>query len=359
MFDERVAKVLANMEEMGLEQMLISDPPSIFYLTGRWILPNERLLALYLNKNGNHKLFVNKLFTVDGDIGIEKVWFSDTDPGCRMISDCTDHTKPLGIDKKMAARFLLELMELGAGTGYKNASRCVDAARQVKDPDEQEKMIRASKLNDAAMAQFRGLIKEGVTESEVAAGMNRIYKELGTEGPSFGPLVSFGANAAIGHHKPDSTVLKEGDCVLFDVGCKKDNYCSDMTRTFFYKHASEKGREVYEIVKKANLAAQAAMKPGMQFCQVDRIARSIIEEAGYGPYFTHRLGHCIGIEVHDAGDVSAVNTDYIKEGMIFSCEPGIYLPRELGVRIEDLMLITPDGAVSLNQDSKELEIING
>ena len=357
MYEERTAKVLKNMEEKGLEQMLVSDPPSIYYLTGKWILPNERLLALYLNKNGNHKLFVNKLFTVDGDIGIEKVWFSDTDPGCEIIAGYTDHDKLLGIDKKMAARFLLELMELGAGSGFKNASECVDKARRVKDEYEKEKMILASKLNDQAMERFKGLIREGVTELQVAAEMNAIYKELGTEGPSFGPLVSFGANAAIGHHKPDLTVLKPGDCVLFDVGCKKNNYCSDMTRTFFYKSVSEKGREVYEIVKKANLAAQAAMKPGMRFCDIDKVARDIITEAGYGPNFTHRLGHCIGIEVHDAGDVSSINTDVVEEGMIFSCEPGIYLPGELGVRIEDLMLMTKDGAVSLNHVSKELEVI--
>ncbi|NBH17946.1 aminopeptidase P family protein [Clostridiaceae bacterium] len=357
MYEERTAKVLKNMEEKGLEQMLVSDPPSIYYLTGKWILPNERLLALYLNKNGNHKLFVNKLFTVDGDIGIEKVWFSDTDPGCEIIAGHTNHDKLLGIDKKMAARFLLELMELGAGSGFKNASECVDKARRVKDEDEKEKMILASKLNDEAMERFKGLIREGVTEQQVAAEMNAIYKELGTEGPSFGPLVSFGANAAIGHHKPDHTVLKPGDCVLFDVGCKKNSYCSDMTRTFFYKSVSEKGREVYEIVKKANLAAQAAMKPGMRFCDIDKVARDIITEAGYGPNFTHRLGHCIGIEVHDAGDVSSINTDVVEEGMIFSCEPGIYLPGEVGVRIEDLMLMTKDGAVSLNHVSKELEVI--
>lgn len=357
MYEERTAKVLKNMEEKGLEQMLVSDPPSIYYLTGKWILPNERLLALYLNKNGNHKLFVNKLFTVDEDIGIEKVWFSDTDPGCEIIAGYTNHDKLLGIDKKMAARFLLELMELGAGSGFKNASECVDKARRVKDEDEKEKMILASKLNDEAMERFKGLIREGVTEQQVAAEMNAIYKELGTEGPSFGPLVSFGANAAIGHHKPDHTVLKPGDCVLFDVGCKKNSYCSDMTRTFFYKSVSEKGREVYEIVKKANLAAQAAMKPGMRFCDIDKVARDIITEAGYGPNFTHRLGHCIGIEVHDAGDVSSINTDVVEEGMIFSCEPGIYLPGEVGVRIEDLMLMTKDGAVSLNHVSKELEVI--
>ena len=357
MFEERIKRVLGKMKDRGLEQMLISDPPSIFYLTGRWILPNERLLALYLSADGNHKLFVNKLFKVDGDIGMEKVWFTDTDPGCEIIASYTDHEKPLGIDKKMAAKFLLELMDLKAGSSFVNASECVDGARRVKDEDEKEKMIYASRLNDQAMAEFRGLIREGVTELEVAAGMNAIYRRLGTQGPSFGPLVSFGANAAEGHHKPDNTVLKPGDCVLFDVGCKVNDYCSDMTRTFFYQSVSEKQREVYEVVKKANLAAQAAMKPGMRFCHIDKVARDIITEAGYGPNFTHRLGHCIGIEVHDAGDVSAANQDVVEEGMIFSCEPGIYLPGEFGVRIEDLMLITKDGAMSLNKDSKELEII--
>lgn len=104
MFEERAARVLANMERMGLEQMIISDPPSVFYLTGKWILPNERLLALYLNRNGNH----------------------------RLIAECTNHEKPLGIDKKMAAKFLLELMELGAAASYKNGSECVDGARRIK-----------------------------------------------------------------------------------------------------------------------------------------------------------------------------------------------------------------------------------
>ncbi|MCI8863964.1 MAG: aminopeptidase P family protein [Lachnospiraceae bacterium] len=358
MYGERIRKVLENMKKEGLDQMLVTDPPSIFYLTGKWILPGERLLALYLRADGAHKLFVNRLFTVDGDIGAEKMWFSDTDPGCRFIARYTDPQKPLGIDKKMAAKFLLELMELGAAGGYRNGSECVDKARRVKEEGEREKMVLASRLNDAAMARFRHLIREGVTERQIAEEMLAIYKELGTEGPSFSLSVSFGANAAVGHHRPDDTKLKPGDCVLFDVGCKKDGYCSDMTRTFFYRSASEKGREVYEVVKEANLAAQAAMKPGMRFCEIDQVARGIITKAGYGSYFTHRLGHCIGIEVHDAGDVSSTNQDVVEEGMIFSCEPGIYLPGELGVRIEDLMLITADGAISLNQDPKELEVIS-
>lgn len=357
MYQERIQKVLNNMADMGLTQLLISDPPSIYYLTGRWIFPNERLLALYLSADGSHKLFVNKLFSVPGDIGMEKVWFGDTDPAAEIIASYTDHEKPIGIDKKMAARFLLELMDLHAASGFKNGSCCVDDARRIKDEDETAKMTEASRINDLAMAEFKKLIKLGVTELSVAGQMEAIYKNLGADGFSFGPIVSFGPNAAIGHHKPDDTVLKEGDCVLFDVGCKKDSYCSDMTRTFFYGGINEKQKEVYELVKRANLTAQSVMKPGMKFSEIDAAARDIIKGAGFGENFTHRLGHCIGIEVHDAGDVSAANENVVKPGMIFSCEPGVYLPGEFGVRIEDLMLVTEDGAVSLNHYSKELEII--
>ena len=130
-----------------------------------------------------------------------------------------------------------------------------------------------------------------------------------------------------------------------------------MTRTAFYKSVSEKGREVFEIVKEANLRAIAAVKPGVRFCDIDAAARDYITEKGYGKYFTHRTGHSIGIECHDYGDVSSVNTMPVEEGMIFSIEPGIYLPGEVGVRIEDLVLVTADGCEVLNKYPKDLLII--
>ena len=229
---------------------------------------------------------------------------------------------------------------------------------QQKDEDEQKKMIEASRINDEAMARFRELIHEGVTERQVAQEVCKLYLELGSDGISFGPIVSFGANAADPHHKPDDTVLKEGDCVLFDVGCKKDGYCSDMTRTFFYKKVTEKQKEVYNTVLKANLAAEAIMKPGARFCDIDAAARNLITEAGYGPNFTHRLGHSIGLEVHEPGDANAININQVQPGRIFSCEPGIYIPGEFGVRIEDLCMITEDGVMLLNHYSKELDIID-
>lgn len=130
-----------------------------------------------------------------------------------------------------------------------------------------------------------------------------------------------------------------------------------MTRTVFYKSASEKAKEVFNIVLEANKRAIAMVKPGVRFCDIDNAAREYITEKGYGKYFTHRTGHSIGIETHDMGDVSSINTDILKPGMIFSVEPGIYLPGEFGVRIEDLVLVTEDGHELLNKYNKELNII--
>ena len=218
-------------------------------------------------------------------------------------------------------------------------------------------MRRSSKINDLAMGEFRKLIREGVTEEEVAAQMLSIYRSLGAERFSFEPLVAFGANGADPHHAPDGTVLKPGDAVLLDVGCVRDGYCSDMTRTFFYRQASGEHRHIYDTVQKANEAAIARIRPGVPLCELDHTARSLIAAEGYGANFTHRLGHFIGLGEHEHGDVSAANSQKAEPGMIFSIEPGIYVAGEVGVRVEDLVLVTEDGCEVLNRYTKELEII--
>ncbi len=354
---QRLDKIFNELEKLGLEQMVISDPCSIYYLTGKMIKPGERMLALYINKNGGNKIFINNLFTVTEDLGVEKVWFTDNDDGAEIMSKFTDSTKPLGIDKNLAARFLLRLMDCSAGTKYVNSSACVDKVRACKDSEEAELMREASRVNDFAMGEIIKRVKPHITESELASQLKEIYASKGAYEYSFDPLIGFGECAAIGHYEAGNTVLKEGDCVLIDMGCIKDGYCSDMTRTFFYKSVSDEHRHVYEIVKKAQQAAIDMIKPGVRFCDIDKTARDIISAEGYGDNFTHRLGHSIGIECHEYGDVSIVNEDIVKPGMIFSVEPGIYLEGDVGIRIEDLVMVTDDGVEVLNSFPKELMII--
>ena len=319
--------------------------------------PIERFYALLLKADGHHYYFLNHLFNVPGDVGVEKVWYSDTDPVPEIVAAHLDKNAVLGVDKDLKARFLLPLMEMKAAAGFVNGSLAVDITRGVKDTEEQEKMRISSAINDKAMAKFTGLIHEGISEKEVADQMLQIYLDLGADGYSFEPLVAFGANAADPHHSPDDTVVKPGDCVLFDVGCIKDGYCSDMTRTFYFKTVSDAHRKVYETAKAANETAISKIRPGVPLCQLDAAARDLISAEGWGPNFNHRLGHFIGLSEHEFGDVSSANTWQAKPGMIFSIEPGIYLTGDTGVRVEDLVLVTENGVEVLNHYPKGLQII--
>ena len=350
--------ILKSMEENNLPQMIISDPPSIFYLTGKWIHPGERMLALYLNLNGNHKLVINKLFPQEKDLGVELVWYDDIEDAVAILSQFVEKDKPIGIDKTWPARFLLRLQELGAGSKFVNGSLIVDYVRQIKNEEEQQKMREAGAANDKIMERLIPYVNKGLTEKELDKVVRQMYAETGHSGVSFDPITAYGKSGADPHHVTDDTKGKRGDSVVLDIGGILNDYCSDMTRTVFLGEVSEKGREVYEIVKEAERRGIEAAKPGNRMCDVDNACRDYITEMGYGPYFTHRTGHSIGMEDHEFGDVSSVNTDIIKPGQCFSVEPGIYLMDEgIGVRIEDIVLITEDGCEVLNNFTKDLIVV--
>lgn len=357
MKQERLDKVLQKMAESNIAQMLVSDPAAIFYLTGQWIHPGERMLVLFLNLEKNHRLFVNALFTVQEDLGAPITRFNDTQDAVEIVSRYVDKERPIGIDKNWPSRFLLRLMELKGGSQFINSSIILDRARMCKDWQEIELMRESSRVNDVAMSKLIKLLPQQYTERKYSQLLLGIYEELGAQGCSFNPNISFGSNAADPHHKTDNSVVKEGNSIVIDIGCKKDSYCSDMTRTVFYKYASDQAIKVYHIVLEANKRAIDKVKPGVKFSDIDGVARNYIEAAGYGRYFIHRTGHSIGLEDHDFGDVSSSNSDQIKPGMIFSIEPGIYIPGEFGVRIEDLVLVTENGCEVLNHYNKELTII--
>lgn len=338
--------------------MMVCDPAAIFYMTGRWIHPGERFLGLYISEEKEPVLILNELFQFSEDIGIRKLYYKDTDDIVKVFKKLIDPHELLGVDKVMQSKFLLQMMENQVAAGYRNGSFAIDRARAIKDKTEQDLMRKSSEINDAAMAKFKDLIHEGVTEKEVADQMLSIYQSLGASGYSFPPIVSFGVHASDPHHEPDDTVLKEGDIVLFDVGCVYQNYCSDMTRTFFWRREpSAEELTIYNTVREANERAEEMLRPGLRLCDIDKKARDIITNAGYGPYFTHRLGHFIGIEDHEYGDVSESFTQLTEPGNTFSIEPGIYIPDGPGVRIEDLVLITDDGYERLNDYSKDIEVL--
>ena len=358
MYTARLNRVCEELQKMGLDQMIVSDPLSIRYLTGVWVQPYERLYALYVRTDGKHCFFLNNLFVIP-EVDLDKIWMSDTDDCIGIVAShiaAYGEKEPVGIDKSWSAGFLLGLMERNPEARYVNASCCVDRVRSIKDAWEQDKMRESSRLNDACMEKAAAFVKEGMTEKECADYVRALYKEAGCP-EGFDTILSFGANAADPHHEPDDTRLKAGDCIVIDMGCVKDGYCSDMTRTFFCKEAPEEYAAIHDLVRRANEKAESIIKPGVRFCDIDKAARDLITEAGYGPYFNHRLGHSIGLQDHEPGDVSSANTACVEEGMTFSIEPGVYLPGKFGVRVEDLVLVTRDGCEVLNQVDKHWKVI--
>ncbi len=356
--NNRLVAVVDKIVKGQLDAILITDPKTIAYLIGYHNHPGERFYGLVVTKTGKLTLIMNRLFYLDMKLDLEIVWYDDTDALASVVSPVFNKLTRIGVDKDLPARFLLELQTVFDEIHFTLGSSCVDEVRMVKDETEIEKMVIASKINDQAMELLAREIATGAySEVELKDKLDEIYRELGSDGFSFEPIIAFGHNGANPHHELDSSTLKRGDSIVVDIGCRYQDYCSDMTRTFFFEAVEPTHRKIYEIVKEANLKAQAMIKPGVKLKEIDAVAREYIEAAGYGEYFNHRLGHFIGRDVHEYGDVSASFETEVTPGMIFSIEPGIYLKDELGVRIEDLVLVTQEGAVSLNGFSKELIIL--
>lgn len=356
--NSKLERIVTKMKEQDMPQMIITDPVSIYYVLGKWIIPGERMLALYINVNGDNHLILNKLFPQTEDLGVPLTYYDDIEDGVEILSQFVEKDKTMGVDKNWPARFLLRLQELGAGSKFVNGSRIVDKVRQIKDEGEHKLMKESALKIDEVMDKLIPYVVKGLTEKELNAKCAELCKEVGFEGMSFDPITAYAKGGADPHHVTDDSKGKHGDSVVLDIGGMWHNYASDITRTVFIGEISDRQREIYNIVLEANKRGIAAAKPGNKMSDVDKAARDYITEKGFGEYFTHRTGHSIGLEDHEVGDVSLVNDEIIEPGQCFSVEPGIYLYDEgIGVRIEDILYITEDGCEVLNEYPKEEPIV--
>jgi Xaa-Pro aminopeptidase len=261
-------------------------------------------------------------------------------------------------DHRMSVRTKGKLEEkLAEGVVLEGAGGLVERLRRVKDEGELEAIAAAAELADEVWrwSLERGLA--GRTEREVASGAEARMRELGAE-PSFPAIVAGGPNGALPHAEPGERRIGKGELVVFDMGAKLDGYCSDGTRTFATGEPGEQAREVYELVRSAQEAALAAVRPGARGEDVDVVAREPIAAAGHGDRFGHGLGHGVGLEVHEEPRVSQRSEDVLMTGEVVTIEPGVYLPGELGVRIEDLIVVTDDGHRNLSGLPKQLQIVD-
>jgi Xaa-Pro aminopeptidase len=261
-------------------------------------------------------------------------------------------------DHHMAVRTLKRLEEkLADGVALEGAAGTVEKLRRVKDEAELAAIAAAAELADEVWRYSveRGLA--GRTELDVARAAEARMREQGAE-PSFPTIVAAGSNGALPHAEPGARQIGRGELVVFDMGAKLDGYCSDGTRTFATGEPGEAARAVYETVLEAQEAALDAVVAGAKAEDIDGVARELISAAGHGERFGHGLGHGVGIEVHEEPRVSQRSEDVLAVGEVVTIEPGIYLPGELGVRIEDLVVVTADGCRNLSGLPKQMQLVD-
>jgi Xaa-Pro dipeptidase len=357
MNQKRIQRILENMKECGLGQILVADDPAIYYITGKVINPMERAGAILIKDDGSIHAFMNNLFCFEPQDGMTMHYYSDGENVYAMIARELS-PGPVGFDDKWLTRHTISVLQEKDSLIPALGSGPVDLARCIKDEEEIRLLRKASLLNDQTVAHGIRNISSHRREQELSDMIQDFFLQNGAARGMDYQLVCYGANAAEPHHAPDSvTDLKEGDCVLFDIACPLDGYWCDMTRTVFYKKVSDAHRKVYETVRAAQQAGIDAVRPGVPLGEVDAAARKVIEDAGYGRFFTHRTGHGVGISVHEAPYASPGSDTIAKPGMCFSIEPGIYIPGDIGVRIEDLVIVTEDGCEVLNHYPKDLQIV--
>ena len=237
------------------------------------------------------------------------------------------------------------------------ASALMTELRSSKDEEELSCMTAAQRIAEGALAQILKEIRPGMTEKEIAARLNYLMVSAGAEKTSFDTIVASGPNGSMPHAVPGMRKVREGDFITMDFGCVYKGYCSDMTRTVALGRPSDEMRNVYDIVLQAQLAGIAAARAGVTGAAIDGAARKVIQDAGYGVCFGHSFGHSLGIDIHEAPNAAPGNDKPMPDGAVVSAEPGIYLPGKFGVRIEDVMILRPDGAQVITKAPKALLVL--
>ena len=358
---DRIRRASSAAGADDLAAIVVAPSPDLAYLAGYDPPPLERPTLLVLRPDQDPSLLVPALerpLAIDAGLGdiVELVpWRDDTDPYATAVG-LLPASGRVGLSDRIWGIQVLRLQAAAPALSWASASGVLSRLRARKDPDELDALSRAGAAADATFEDIRGLPFAGRTEVEVAEDLRRLLLHHGHDVADFA-IVGSGPNGASPHHDPTERVIQAGDPVVLDFGGSLDGYFSDTTRTVAVGEAPPGFEEIFALVHEAQVRAVDAVRPGVPIQEIDRVARGVIDEGGFGERFVHRTGHGIGREVHEPPNAVEGDETPLEPGMTFSIEPGIYLEGRFGARIEDIVAVTEDGVERLNRTTRELTTV--
>lgn len=357
-YQDRIARAQELIADAGIDWLLIGPSADLIYLSDYDAHGSERLNLLMIPAEGSPSLVVPTLesFLVGkaGELAALHPWNDGENPIDLVKSIIgAEPGKRIAVGNHLWSAFLLRIQNALPGNAWEEAVPILRSMRMNKDGIEEQKLFEAARRTDEAWEEFltSGPIS-GLTETEAMTRLATITEARGVK--NVWGICASGPNSASPHHHTGDRVIQPGDAVIFDWGGEYEHYFSDVTRTTFIGEPTEEFVRVYDIVRAANQATLDAVKPGVSLQELDRAARTLITDAGYGPAFLHRVGHGLGMEVHEEPYLVEGNELPLEVGMVFSDEPGIYLEGKFGVRIEDSVICTPEGGKRLNEATRDL-----
>jgi Xaa-Pro dipeptidase len=362
MYKRRLVQLVEQLSAQGFDILALVPGPNLFYLTGLSFHVSERPIVAMFPVDEDPIIVLPELEAAKvGQSPVRLDVFPYTDEnGYTMafqracaaleLAECL-----VGVEELRMRLLEARLLERYApGCQFRAAEGVMAELRMRKDEQEVAQMRRAIAITEAALWTTMHQVEAGMTEREVATALRLEFLRAGGEGISFAPIVAAGPNSASPHATPSDRPIQSGEPIVVDCGASVGGYTADITRTFSVGELDRELAHVYGVVQVANRAGRMAVRPGVPAEAVDGAARAVIEQAGYGEYFFHRTGHGLGLEVHEPPYIIAGNEQLLEPGMTFTVEPGIYLPERGGVRIEDDVMVTPDGGESLTVFQRDL-----
>lgn len=358
-YNDRIDALQASMAATGTDLVAIAPTANMRYLAGFAPKYDERFCALLIGQK-DYRAIIPELNAdqVEAHTGLTAMRWSDAEgPRAALQRALKElNVKPgavLAADDTMRADSLLLLQEMISPMRSQAAGLLMTALRMHKTDIEVEFLQRSAALADEALLAGADACKPGATESEVADAISAHLRSGGAESIDF-IIVASGPNGAFPHHETGSRVLQDGDTIVIDIGASLENYKSDITRMVHLGQSSEEVTALYEAVLEANKRGRQAATAGNKASDVDRAARETLEKAGFGHFFVHRTGHGLGLETHEPPWITATSQTVLEPGMVFSVEPGIYIPGKLGIRIEDIVVVTEGECLNLTGLGHEL-----